>query len=208
MRWLRWILPVGIGVMSFTTGIQSVADGPGTNIPTSHVLIIPVDIYGKQIRDTNLVVEDFKPVSGGKNIASHFHGASASGIPYGTYLMQAGVRGFRSSERLVRVSQPDVIAVIAFAISVEGDLQNSIVSGRIRNAARGGVPLRVRLCAIYGDTTIDVEPNGSGEFSVAQVPNGSYVLIVTSSDSVLKVQPIRIPASAPIDIDIQIRGSG
>ena len=200
MQTLRLVLLVCILVMAFT-GARSAAKTE-TTTTASHVRIVPVGIYGKALDDANLVVEDFRSISGGKSIADHFHGASASEIPYGIYVLRARVPGFWSNERLVRVFQPDVVAVIDLAVGVDGGPQNSAVSGRIRTAKRGPASIRARLCGTYGDTTIDTELNSSGEFSVAEVPNGSYILIIMSSDAVLKAQPIRVPVSAPIDIDL------
>jgi len=114
------------------------------------------------------------------------------------------VPGFWSGERELRVFQSEVMAVVALEIGMlqtEGGLQTSSISGHVQNTNRTAGPLRIRLTGVYSSTIVDAEVKDSGEFRLAEVPNGRYVLVATQHDKVLTVRAIDLPIKEALVID-------
>ena len=188
---------------------------PPSTEPKSTVHLVPVGVYGDPI-DEDVTVDAFEALPRKKDFAHHFHGNIGAHIPYGIYRARIYTRGFWSSERLITVSEPETVVVVALAIGTEGGPQASNLSGRFRGANPTGGPIRIRLSGVYSGTTIDTDANKSGEFSVTNVLNGTYVVIATQQDRatlrdrVLSVKAICIPlkTSGPLVLDADAPGEG
>lgn len=190
-------------IASLASGAQN-PQPRGKEIATSTVRIVPVGISGTEIDVTSVKVESFKPQSGAKDLAALFRGNPASGIPYGIYKVRMRVPGFWSGERELRVFQSEVRAVVALEIGTlqrEGGLQTSSISGHVQNTNRTAGPLRIRLTGVYSSTIVDAEVKDSGEFRLAEVPNGRYVLVAIQHDKVLTVRAIDLPIKEALVID-------
>ena len=172
-------------LMSLHIGAQT------ARVDESTVRIIPVDPSGTEV--TDIEVYRFESLYDMKDLAKHFHGNTATGIPYGFYRAQLSVRGFSAEERVVHVFQPKVIAVVGLSIGAEGGRDASDASGHVQNIDRTGLPVRVRLVGIYSSTIDDAEVSGSGDFFFARVPAGSYVVVASQGDKLLGVRPVKFP---------------
>jgi hypothetical protein len=186
---------------------------PSSTEPKSTVHLVPVGVFGDTI-DEDVSVDAFEALPKKKDFAHHFHGNVGVRVPYGIYRARIYTRGFWSSERLITISEPETVAVVALAIGTEGGPQTSNLSGRFRGASPTGGPVRIRLSGVYSGTVIDTEANKSGEFSVTNVLDGTYVVIATQQDRatlrdrVLSVKAICIPLknSGPLVLDADAPG--
>ena len=186
---------------------------PPSKQPESTIHLVPVGVYGDTI-DEDVSVDAFEALPKRKDFAQHFHGNIGVRIPYGIYRARIYARGFWKAERLITISEPETVAVVALAIGTEGGPQTSNLSGRFRGASPTGGPIRIRLSGVYSGEIIDTEANRSGEFSVTEVLNGTYVVIATQQDRatqrdrVLSVRAICIPLkdSGPLVLDADAPG--
>ena len=108
---------------------------PPSKEPKSTVHLVPVGVYGDTI-DGDVSVDAFEALPKSKDFAHHFHGNIGVRIPYRIYRARIYVRGFWSAERLITISEPETVAVVALAVGAEGGPQSSNLSGRLRGASR------------------------------------------------------------------------
>jgi len=172
---------------------------------TSTVRIVPVHVLGNELGE-NVDVDLFQSQDEKTNFSKSFHHGAASGIPYGIYAIRVHVRGFRSTERVVRVFQPKVLVIVGLQIGMETGTPTSDVSGRIQGADQSAGPIRVRMSGVYSNDILDAEVTGSGGFALEKVPDGEYVLAVTQREKVLVVKAIKLP-SAESSIVIEVGDS-
>jgi hypothetical protein len=169
---------------------------------TSTVHIIPVDIYGTELRLEG-TVKSFDTESDGPDLAAMFHRNAATGIAYGTYKMRFYADGFYSVEREVRVFQPEVWSVVALTLGNEGGPQTSSVSGKILNTGPSVSNIRIRLSGVYSGDIMDAVVDNSGSFALTKGPNGVYSLVATEDDKILDVRTIKVPTTGPVVIDLE-----
>jgi hypothetical protein len=76
------------------------------------------------------------------------------------------------------------------------------MSGCIRGFQKSSWPIRARLTSPQGKA-IDIKVNSSGEFSFKNIPAGNYVLLLMRRDTILAMQPIKLPIEfAPLVVDL------
>ncbi len=194
-----------VTVLSVCLCAASAETVPVKETRTSTVRIAPVHVLGNELGE-NIDVDLFQSQDEKTNFSKSFHRGAASGIPYGIYAIRVHVRGFRSTERVVRVFQPNVLVIVGLQIGMETGIPTSDVSGRIQGADQSAGPIRVRISGVYSDDILDAEVNGSGGFSLEKVPQGEYVLAVTQRERVLAVKAIKLP-SAESSILIEVGDS-
>lgn len=207
------MLPYRFALITTCLYLTSFSVIPPSKQPESTVHLVPVSIYGDTI-DGDVGVDAFEALPKRKDFAHHFHGNIGVRIPYGMYRARIYRPGFWSSERLITVSEPETVAVVALPIGTEGGPQTSNLSGRFRGASPTGGPIRIRLSGVYSGEIIDTAAKRSGEFSVTGVQDGTYVVIATQQDRatqrdrVLSVKAICIPGkdSGPLVLDADAPG--
>ena len=118
----------------------------------------------------------FEESSGGRNLASRFHGGVANGIPYGLYHCRVRLEGFWTTDREILVSQSNVLALVALNMGVEGGWPVSRVFGNIEGVHEPS--LNVRLMGVYSEVIMDTVVSEEGKFEFSGVPEGTYVLLV------------------------------
>lgn len=159
-------------------------------------------------------VERFQDDSGGTNLAKRFKHGTATDIPYGVYKLRVRTAGFWSADREVRVFQPNVLTIVSLEIGMgrsEGGLPTSTVAGEILGSISSSAKLHLRLAGIYSDTVMDSEMEPDGTFKFSGVPNGIYILVVTSNANLANAQKprvlvsdeVRVPLSAPLTIELK-----
>jgi hypothetical protein len=150
-------------------------------------------------------VEIFKSESGGRDLAARFKGNTALGVPFGIYKLRVYTRGFWSAEREVRVFQPEVWVVIQLEIGMtrrEGGLRTFELSGSVKNMTYESEPIWLRLAGVHSGVTLDARVSTLGDFKMAGIPQGLYVLVTTQGDRILDTRPIQIPVTVRIEIDL------
>lgn len=173
---------------------------PGREKRIATVRIIPVDILGNEVKGVD--VELFQLRNEGTNFAKRFHRGMASKILYGTYTARIHVSGYRFADRIVRVFQPNVVVVIGLQVASEGAETTWDIAGRVHGGAKSGGPFWIRVSGIYSDIILDAELDGSGNFSLENVPEGPYVLSVVQGGKILDVRTIKVPLESPLMIEI------
>lgn len=165
---------------------------------TVHIRI--VDSSGQDLGEPKLTL--FRSKSDRQDFASRFRQGSATGLPFGIYKVRVHTQGFWSTEREVRVFQPDVWAVLSLDLGIEGGPLKYNLSGSIRNLPSVEEPAWLRLSGVYSAVVIDGKASATGDFSMAGTPQGLYVLIVTQDRKVLDVRIVQVPAAGPVDIKL------
>ena len=144
-------------------------------------------------------VETFKPDSGGIDLADRFKDTTAV-----SYRLRAYSSGFWAAEREVRVFQPEVWVVMQLEIGMgryEGGLSTFELSGSVKNMTDESEPIWLRLTGIHSAVVLDARASTFGDFKMAGIPQGLYVLVTTQGDRILDTRTIRIPATVRIEID-------
>jgi len=168
---------------------------------TVHVRI--VDSSGQDLGEPKVTL--FRSESNQEDFASHFRQGSATGLPFGVYKLRAYTQGFWSAERQVRVFQHDVWVVLSLELGMgksEGGLSTYTLSGSVRNLPPVEQLAWLRLSGVYSTVMIDAKASATGDFSMAGIPQGLYVLIVTQGQKILEVRTVQIPVAGPLDIEL------
>lgn len=166
---------------------------------TVHIQI--VGHIGQDLGDAQ--IEQFKLEANNKDFARRFRHNSASGLPFGVYHLQARTTGTYTSERIVRVFQPDVWVVIGLVFGVEGGPLPWKLTGRVKGHSIAKGPVWVRLSGVYPEAVMDTMTNDSGDFALSGIVQGLYVLVTSQDGHVLDVRTVYIPASEPLLIDLK-----
>ena len=194
------VLAVFLG-MTVLSGDARTPQKGDKRVDTAVVRFIPVGAYGTELGpDGHVEVESFEAQFTSASLTGRFRDGVASGIPYGVYKARIRVQGFYSAERVVHVFQPNVIAVVALEIGIEGGPGTSVVSGQLRGANPVSGPMRIRLSGVYSTTIIDTEVNDKGGFSVT-APDGDYVLVATQQNQAS--QQNRVVGVMPISVSVK-----
>lgn len=183
---------------------------PGQGQPQkASVHIRIVDSSGQDLGDPKITL--FRAQTDGQDYASHFHQGSATGLPFGLYKLRAYTLGFWSAEREVRVFQPNVWVLMSLELGMgklEGGLSTYSLSGSIRNLPAVKEAAWVRLLGVYSTVVIDAKAGEAGDFTMAGIPQGLYVLVTTQGGKVLDIRAVQIPASGPLDVELTKRKEG
>jgi hypothetical protein len=214
MRFLLWsgILMVGLAFSPTAHGRMGHQESRA-NQPTATVRIQLVSSDGIDL-EGEAEVERFQDDSGGTNLAKRFKHGTAPDIPYGVYKLRVHTSGFWNAEREVRVFQPNVLTIVALEIGMsrsEGGLPTSTVVGKINGSTSSSAKLHLRLAGIYSETVMDSKLETDGTFKFSGVPNGVYILVVTSNADlagaqkprVLVSEEVKVPLSAPLTIELK-----
>jgi len=206
MRFLLWpgILLVGFGFSPAAYGwIGSQESKSSQSTATVRIQLVNAD--GMDL-EAEAEVERFQDDSGGTNLAKRFTHGTATDIPYGIYKLRVRTSGFWSAEREVRVFQPDVLTIVALEIGMsrsEGGLPTSTVAGKINGLAPASTKLHLRLAGIYSDTVMDSKLETDGTFKFSGVPNGIYILVVTSNADLTDPQKPRVIVSEEVKVPLK-----
>src|SRR6266446_594872 len=168
---------------------------------TVHIRI--VDSSGQDIGEPTVTL--FRTEGDQQDFGSRFRKGSATGLPFGLYKLRARTKGFWSAERQVRVFQDDVWVVLSLELGV-GELPAGpptyTLSGRLSDLPSVEESVWLRLSGVCSAVVMDARAGGAGDFSMAGIPQGLYVLIVTQDRTVLDVRTVQVPAAGPVDIKL------
>lgn len=168
---------------------------------TVHLRI--VDNVGHDLGEPK--VTEFKSKDDAHDFATRFRQGSATQLPFGIYKLRVYTHGFWSSEREVRVFQPDVWVVVSLELGMgklEGGLSTYALSGSVRNLPVAKQPAWLRLSGVYSAVVIDARTGEAGRFSMAGIPQGLYVLVTTQNGKVLDARPVRVPLAGALEIEL------
>jgi len=148
-------------------------------------------------------VAAFRSFQSERDFAQRFRGDSAVGIPFGMYHLRAYTTGFRSADRDVPVFQSEVWVVMELVLGMEGMPERYRLSGAVRNSEPSGEEVWLRLAGLYSGVLMDAKANYAGDFTMAGIPTGSYILATIQGKRVLDTRPVQVPTTGPLEIDLQ-----
>jgi hypothetical protein len=125
-------------------------------------------------------------------------------LNYGGYLVTLRVPGFRTSEYLVTVDQPNQIVSLAMRLGgFEGPDPTCSVTGIVPVA---GVA-RIRLMAVFSQYLVDVAVSDSGKYLFRGLECGYYVLTVMSQKECLTSITLPIGGVETKVVDLAFEGT-
>ncbi|MFZ0634258.1 MAG: hypothetical protein WA755_09805 [Candidatus Acidiferrales bacterium] len=130
----------------------------------------------------------------------------AARIPFGIYKLRVEAEGFWSAEKEVRVFQPDTWAIVGLELGMgklEGGLSTYELSGSLRNLGSSEPAVWARLSGVFSQTVVDAKVSDSGNFAIAGMPQGLYVLVITQGGKILFLGDVAIPFAGPLVIDLR-----
>ncbi|MFI5057794.1 MAG: hypothetical protein ACHQLQ_06385 [Candidatus Acidiferrales bacterium] len=174
--------------------------GPeGSDRATLHVRV--VDHSGRDVGRVTIV--EFKSKGGGRNLAGLFRGNDIVAVPFDVYHLRLYATGFYSAERDVPVFQSDVWVRVGLALGEEGGPLRFQLPGVVKTPKpKEGGETWVRLSGVYSTFVMDAKVTDSGEFAIAGIPQGIYVVTTTQKDHIVDVRPVSIPFDTNLVIDL------
>jgi hypothetical protein len=154
-------------------------------------------ILGKRLPVLNI---DLIEVGTHKSLKSRLNGAEATKVPYGTYLVRVSAPGFRSSEREVRLDQPETLVRMQLSVAVEcGGFAE--IRGALRHAPIDR-ELWVKFVPLQGVGGAEARIGQDGSFFAGGLDEGQYLLLVVDGQAIVHTTSLVVPANAPLDIDL------
>lgn len=156
---------------------------------TVHIILVNADG-----RDLGVgTVESFQEeTEGSQDLRTRFKGNSAANIPFGIYQLKVFTKGFSTATRKILVRQSEIWVVAQLNFSEENGPLRYIISGSIQ-----GVPstnnLWIRAQGLYSDLIADTRVNDTGNFELAGIPQGIYILTTRRGNSVLDIRSFTVP---------------
>ena len=172
---------------------------------TAKVRILALHVDGVDL-GKEAQVDVFQSQDSKEDLASRFHHGVASDIPYGAYLARVHVSGYASNERVLEVSQPNVLLVMGLEVASEGGGARTRIYGRVEGNPKPSDPIRIRIAGIFSGDIFDTEANKAGEFTLTGIPFGQYVAVATQGGRALgsttfslgtSQSPLLIQSSSP-----------
>jgi hypothetical protein len=191
-------------VVASTAAFNGQEKVPGSVPKSATVHLQAVSISGVDLGDVK--VELFEPIATvygapTKNFAGRFRGNTAFQIPTGLYRLRAYKPGFYSSERYVRVYQPEIWVIVGLEFGSEATTVAQKLTGKVNHKGDSSEPIWVKLVGVYLDTSIEAKVEPTGEFSMAGMPDGKYILLTIQGKQVLDTRAVEVPAK-PVLIEI------
>lgn len=165
-----------------------------TKIPRAVVHVVPFDVYGTRL-DGDVDVEEFRSEDN-RDFAKSFNRNTAMDVPFGVYTIRLRLRGFWSTEKQVRVFQPIIWIPAGLEVGMEGGPRKYDLSGHVQNTSNvGGEPVWLHLIGVYSGAETDTQADASGNFTLAGVPDGAYVLVTTQRGQTVNVRTVKVPVN-------------
>jgi hypothetical protein len=134
----------------------------------------------------------------GENIAAMFRGGIAEGVPFGEYTIKGHALGFHSETRYVKVYQARATVVLGLAVGGIGGQNTFNLHGRIVGSPLPiGKTLLARLVGVYSNSSVESEIEPNGEFELAGIYWGTYLMLVVSEEGILAARQLAIPSDLP-----------
>lgn len=132
-----------------------------------------------------------------QDLAVAFHDGVATGIPYGTYHVEAKKPYYYSDETSVAVFQPSVTIVLGLRFAEELPDVPPVLTGHITGYQGPTDRVFAKLVGIYGHASAESSIDGKGQFTLGGLPDGVFLLMIVSDHGVLATRTLRIPYTGP-----------
>lgn len=156
------------------------------------VHIILVSLRGDDL-GTGTVASFKEENDGSRDLAPRFNNNTASNVPFGTYHLRAFKKGFSSSYRTVSVHQSEVWVVVQLNVGVENGPLPYTVSGTVEWLRPPMDNLWVRAQGLYSEVIADTRVEENGNFQLAGLPAGIYILSTRQGNRVLDIRSVAVP---------------
>ena len=170
--------------------------------PVARVEVLAFEASGRFLGSPNVTIFSSDH---GHNLANEFHNGAASGIPYGLYRIEGGLPGYYSDAKFIRVYQPVVTVVVGLRFAEELPMVPPSLRGRVAGTSGSGGKIFVRLVGLYENVSIESTINNDGEFSLAGLSSGLFLLLVVGEKGILASQSLTVPYTGP-PIVIKVNG--
>jgi hypothetical protein len=138
-----------------------------------------------------------------KDLAPEFQEGVARDIPFGIYKIEARLPGYFSEARYVRVYQHRVTIVVGLNMGSPLPIIPPRLRGRVVGLSLANHQgAFAKLIGVFSKTSLESQINSSGEFEMAGVTDGLYLLLVASEKGVLASRAIKIPYTGSLEIKI------
>ena len=128
-----------------------------------------------------------------KRFAYRFGDNEARNIPYGTYHLQAHKLYFSQIDRTILVYQKDVWAVVQLNVDEENGSLHYRLQGRVTGWPSDEKHLWIRAQGLYSGMIADTQTTIDGQFEIAGLPSGTYILTTYHDTRTLDTRSILIP---------------
>jgi len=136
-----------------------------------------------------------------KSLKSHVHGAVATKVPYGTYVLRVSASGFRSVQRELRLNQPEILVRIQLPVSIEcGGFAE--IGGAIYPAPEDR-ELWLKLVPLRGVGGAEVRVSRDGSFLASGLDDGQYLLLVVDGKAIIHTESLGVPRSSRLNVDLE-----
>ena len=160
-----------------------------------------VDFRGRDLGEGTVALF-VRDEEGAKNFANAFHGRVASHVPFGLYHLRARKKGYYSADRTIPVYNSDTWAVIELDLGLEGGNPRYDITGMITDFSASEGSLWIRTQGLYSTLIADSPVTNRGEFSLAGLRPGTYILSVYQDNRVLHVMSVEVPSKVPTVISL------
>jgi hypothetical protein len=185
-------------IMGIISNLNQTANGQRKDL--AKVEIIAYDTRGIRLGAPNVMTFESEHH---ENIASQFHMGTADNIPFGIYRIEAWLPAYSSEVRYVRVYQRRVTIVLGLNIGNELPVVAPTFSGRVVGLNSGkNNNVFAKLFGVFSNVSLESTINSDGEFEVAGVTDGQYILLIVNEKGVLASRVISMPYTGYFSINV------
>jgi len=173
---------------------------PSQKMATVHVRI--VSFVGEDLGSPR--IRRFQSLTTGQDLASRFQNGAASNVPFGEYRIDASQTGFSSAQRNVSVYQNEVWVILGLDVGTNdgGPLPVHQVAGSIKNVGSQEPTIWLKLVSIHTGFIANGKVSDDGNFTIAGIPAGVYVLIAVQEAKVRAMKVVSVPTADSISLDL------
>src|SRR5580698_3620417 len=163
---------------------------PAERLATVHVIL--VSWQGKDL-GVGTVLHFIEPNEGAKDLATAFRNNAASNVPFGEYKLRISKKYFDSIERTIPVYQNEVWAVVQLRVGEENGPLHYTLSGRVEGLGTVKGPVWIRAQGLYSEIIADTQMTTTGNFQIAGIPAGIYLVSTREENHVLDMRSVSVP---------------
>jgi len=182
---------IKLSFLYFVIGLLTInAQQVSSRMATVHIILL-----NSQGDDVGIgTVASFQEENeGSKDLRSRFKDNNASSIPFGTYHLRVFTKGYSSAYRTVSVHQREVWVVVQLNVGQEDGPLFFTISGTIQGLSPSNKQLWIRAQGLYSSVIADTRVDRSGNFELAGLPAGIYILSTRRDNSVLDIRSVVVP---------------
>jgi hypothetical protein len=156
------------------------------------VHIVLVDISGHDLGIATVTSFQQKTTAA-PELRSSFKDNTASGISFGTYNLRVFTKGYFSADRSILVHQSEVWVVVQLDVGEENGPLPYRITGTVQGLPSSETNLWLRAQGLYSSVIADTRADRSGNFELAGLPSGIYILSTRRGNSILDIRSVVVP---------------